>query len=97
VRHGGAGSICGLANVAPELLRPLVHDGRDDPRIGAMVEAVLGYSFMAAIKALVAEALVDPAWRAMRPPLTPLTGADARKLAGKIAAIRDAKPMAKAA
>lgn len=91
VRHGGAGSICGLANVAPELLRPLAHAGRDDPRIAAMVEAVLGHSFMPAIKALVAEALGDPAWRVMLPPLDPLSAAAARKLAARIDAIRDGK------
>ncbi len=100
VRHGGAGTICGLANAEPELMRPLAVDGKDDPRIKAMVEAVLGYSFMPAIKALVSEGLGDPAWRVMRPPLDALSAADARKLAAKIAAIRDgkaARPMAKAA
>lgn len=97
VRHGGAGTICGLANVAPELLRPLAHEGRDDPRIAAMVEAVLGHSFMPAIKALVSEALGDPEWRTMLPPLDPLSAADARKLAAQIAAIRDGKPAARSA
>jgi 4-hydroxy-tetrahydrodipicolinate synthase len=92
VRHGGAGSICGLANVAPELLRPLANEGRDDPRVNAMVDAVLGYSFMSAIKALIADGLGDPAWRAMRAPLDALSAADARKLAARIASIRDAGP-----
>jgi 4-hydroxy-tetrahydrodipicolinate synthase len=88
VRHGGAGTICGLANVAPDLLRPLAVEGTDDPRIAAMVEAVLGHSFMPAIKALISEALGDPAWRIVRPPLEPLAAADARALAGRIAVIR---------
>lgn len=90
VRHGGAGSICGLANVAPDLLRPLAHEGKDDPRINRMVEAVLNYSFMPAIKALVAERLGDPAWRVMRPPLEALSAADGAKLGAAIAAIRQA-------
>ena len=95
VRHGGAGSICGLANVAPDLLRPLAHDGKEDRRVNAMVEVLLSYSVMSAIKALVGEALGDPAWRVMRPPLDALSAADARKLAGKLAAIRASKAAAK--
>jgi 4-hydroxy-tetrahydrodipicolinate synthase len=88
VRHGGAGTICGLANIAPDLLRPLAHDGQDDPRVGAMVEAILGYSFMAAIKAMIGHAADDPAWRIMRPPLDALSAGNTRKLAAKLAAIR---------
>jgi 4-hydroxy-tetrahydrodipicolinate synthase len=90
VRHGGAGSICGLANVAPDLLHPLAHEGKDDARINQMVEAVLNYSFMPAIKALVAERLGDPAWRVMRPPLEALSAADGAKLGATMAAIRRA-------
>jgi 4-hydroxy-tetrahydrodipicolinate synthase len=88
VRHGGAGTICGLANIAPELLRPLVHDGKDDKRVNAMVDAILGYSFMSAVKAMIGEALGDPAWRIMRAPLDALSTADTRKLAAKLAAVR---------
>jgi 4-hydroxy-tetrahydrodipicolinate synthase len=88
VRHGGAGTICGLANIAPDLLKPLADKGRDDPRIGAMVEAVLKHSFMPAIKAVIAAELDDPAWRVMRAPLTPLSAAAARGLAARLQAIR---------
>lgn len=94
VRKGGAGSICGLANVAPDLLRPLANDGQDDPRVNAMVDAVLGYSFMPAIKALVGEMNGDAGWRVMRPPLDALSAAEARSLAASVAAIR--APAAKA-
>ncbi len=88
VQNGGAGSICGLANVAPDLLLPLANEGRDDPRIHAMVDAILGYSFMPAIKALISARLGDPDWRIMRPPLDALSAAEATKLAGQIADIR---------
>jgi 4-hydroxy-tetrahydrodipicolinate synthase len=95
VRHGGAGSICGLANVAPDLLRPLAHEGKEDPRVNAMVELLISYPVLAAIKALVGEALGDTAWRVMRPPLDALSAADARKLAGRLAAIRAPKAAAR--
>jgi 4-hydroxy-tetrahydrodipicolinate synthase len=88
VRHGGAGTICGLANIAPELLRPLAHEGVDDPRIKAMVDALLAYTFMSAIKAMIAEDSGDPAWRQMRAPLDAMPVSDARKLAASLAAIR---------
>lgn len=91
VKNGGSGSICGLANVTPDLLRPLANEGKDDQRIHAMVDAILGYSFMPAIKALIAAQLGDPAWRIMRAPLDPLSEADAVTLAGKISAIRAQK------
>ncbi|MCA4910307.1 MAG: dihydrodipicolinate synthase family protein, partial [Methylobacterium sp.] len=77
-----------LANIAPDLLRPLAHEGKEEPRVNAMVEAILGYSFMSAIKAMIGEREGDPAWRAMRPPLDPFTPAQTRKLAGALAAIR---------
>lgn len=88
VRSGGGGSICGLANVAPDLLRPLANEGKDDPRINDMVNAILEHSFMSAIKALIAERLGDAGWRTMRAPLDPMTEAAARDLAGRLAAIR---------
>lgn len=88
VQNGGSGSICGLANITPDLLRPLANEGRDDPRIHAMVDAILGYSFMPAIKALIAAALDDPDWRIMRAPLDALSGTEATTLARQIADIR---------
>ena len=91
VRMGGAGSICGLANIAPDLLRPLAIDGADDPRVNAMVDALLAFSFMAAIKAMIADRLGDPAWSTMRPPLAALPAKDLRSLAASLAAVRIAK------
>lgn len=91
VRAGGAGTICGLANVAPDLLGPLAREGRDDPKVTAMVEAILSYSFMSAIKALISARTNDAGWRIMRPPLDPLSAAQTRKLAAAIAAVRSAK------
>jgi 4-hydroxy-tetrahydrodipicolinate synthase len=88
VAAGGAGSICGLANVAPDLLLPLANEGHDDARVHAMVEAILRFPFMPAIKALIAARLDDPDWRIMRAPLDALDEADARSLAADIAGIR---------
>jgi 4-hydroxy-tetrahydrodipicolinate synthase len=91
VRMGGAGTICGLANICPALLRPLAHDGVDDPRVGWIVDAILAHPFMPAIKALIADRLGDPGWTVMRPPLTPLAAADGHALAAAVRAITAAK------
>lgn len=88
VRMGGGGSICGLANIAPDLLRPLAHEGQDDARVGAMVEEIIKRPVMAAVKALIADRLGDDGWRAMRPPLDALPAAEGPVLAATIARIR---------
>jgi 4-hydroxy-tetrahydrodipicolinate synthase len=91
VRMGGAGSICGLANIAPDLLRPLAVDGADDRRVNDMVDRLLAYSFMSAIKAMIAHRLDDPAWAVMRAPLAALPAKDAHLLAASLASVRTAK------
>lgn len=91
VRNGGAGTICGLANLLPGLMREAVHEGIDDPRIAAAVEAVARHPFMPAVKALIAHRRRDPAWRIMAPPLSPLPDADAQRLIRDFDAVAAAK------
>jgi 4-hydroxy-tetrahydrodipicolinate synthase len=75
-RAGAQGAISGLANLCPDLLLPLANEGREDPRIVRLVEDILAYPVMAAVKALIAHRHGDPGWAAMRPPLTELAAAD---------------------
>ena len=91
VRLGGAGSICGLANLMPSLLRKAAHDGVDDPRFTGAVAAVMRYPFMAAVKAAIAARRRDPRWRLMAPPLTALTEADAQRLGADLDAVLAAR------
>lgn len=81
VRLGAAGAISGCANFMPELLLPLVHEGRDDPRIHAIVDELLCYPVTPAVKALVAHRTGDDTWRRVAPPLAPLTDEESRLLA----------------
>jgi 4-hydroxy-tetrahydrodipicolinate synthase len=80
VREGGSGSICGLANLRPELLRPAAWEGKDDPRIAACVTAIIADPFMPAVKALIAWRQKDPEWLRMRAPVVALDAARARAL-----------------
>jgi 4-hydroxy-tetrahydrodipicolinate synthase len=91
VREGGSGSICGLANLRPDLLRAAAWEGTDDPRIGACVQAIVADPFMPAIKALIAHRERDPEWRRMRAPVVELDEARARALAARFEAAQGAK------
>jgi 4-hydroxy-tetrahydrodipicolinate synthase len=85
---GASGAISGMLNVIPDLMQPLL-DGIEEPRVNAMVEAVLAHPVTAAVKALVGLRRNDPvAWSRMRAPLASLGEADVRKLGAAIDAIR---------
>jgi 4-hydroxy-tetrahydrodipicolinate synthase len=85
---GASGAITGLANIAPDLMLPLI-DGIEEPRVNAMVELVLPYAVTAAVKALVGLRRNDPvAWSRMRAPLASLAEGDVRKLGAAVDAIR---------
>lgn len=86
---GASGAITGLANIAPDLMKPLI-DGIEEPRVNAMVEAVLPFAVTAAVKALVGHRRKDPvAWSRMRAPLRSLGEAECVRLFAAIDAIRE--------
>jgi 4-hydroxy-tetrahydrodipicolinate synthase len=85
---GASGAITGLANIAPDLMKSLI-DGIEEPRVNAMVEAVLPYAVTAAVKALVGHRRKDAAaWSRMRAPLKSLGESDCLKLFAAVDAIR---------
>jgi 4-hydroxy-tetrahydrodipicolinate synthase len=81
---GGAGTICGIANLFPRLLRrlydnALTADHQDDlKRVETFVAALERYPLFAAFKALQAELTGDDGWAALRPPLLALDRAARR-------------------
>ncbi|MGH8712974.1 MAG: dihydrodipicolinate synthase family protein [Casimicrobiaceae bacterium] len=85
-RLGGAGTICGIANLYPRLLRRL-YDRSLDPApsdelalIERFLAAIRPFPIFAALKALQAELTGDAVWRSPRAPLLALSAADARAL-----------------
>jgi 4-hydroxy-tetrahydrodipicolinate synthase len=81
---GGAGTICGVANLYPRLLRRLYDQAlttgaKDDlARVEAFVSLLDRVPIFAAFKALLAELTGDPAWEALCPPLVAMDR-DARR------------------
>ncbi|TAG28001.1 MAG: dihydrodipicolinate synthase family protein [Burkholderiales bacterium] len=78
---GGAGSICGLANIAPDLMRRMMDvpagvSAADDKLMRdllALLSLEPGMPFVSAYKVMLAEQTGDDAWLRVRAPLTPLT------------------------
>ena len=72
VAAGGAGTICGVANVTPPLvqalLQPVVKPDAEQ-RIARFIEVLSRFPFLPAFKAMKAGQLRDPQWRAVRAPL----------------------------
>jgi 4-hydroxy-tetrahydrodipicolinate synthase len=87
VRSGAEGSICGLANFASALLRPLIYEGRDDERVNRVVDLVCAYPVLPAVKALVGHIHDDPGFGAMRPPVGALDAENKRTLSKAFDAI----------
>lgn len=89
MRAGGAGTICGLANLYPGLVAALL---RPDPapedrhRVETFLNIVAPYPFVPAFKALLAAATGDPAWRIPRPPLLALPEAERARLLAALGA-----------
>ena len=85
---GASGTICGLANVVPDLMQAPVN-GLEEPRIAAIIELLLPYAVTAAVKALVGHRRNDPvAWSRLRAPLRSLNDAECRALFAAVDAIR---------
>ncbi|WMS43932.1 dihydrodipicolinate synthase family protein [Acuticoccus sp. MNP-M23] len=78
--RGAQGSICGLANIEPALLRSVIHDGADDPRLKAAVDLIVSHPVMPAVKAMVAHRHGDSGYARTRPPLVDLAPEQAKSL-----------------
>jgi len=90
LRAGGSGTICGVANLFPELVRALLTPTvtpADEQRVATFIEIAFRQPFLAGFKAILAEQTRNPAWQAVRAPLVPLAVESRRAL---LAALRKA-------
>ena len=78
MKAGGAGTICGVANVYPGLVRALLSPAvtaADEARIATFLEIAFRQPLLPGMKAIVADRTGDPGWLASRAPLLPLDNA----------------------
>lgn len=90
MRAGGAGTVCGVANLFPDLAAALLRPDAladDEARIRSLLDIVLRYPFVPAFKAVRAAQTGDPGWLMPKPPLSPLTEVERASL---IAALHSA-------
>jgi 4-hydroxy-tetrahydrodipicolinate synthase len=87
VRHGGAGTICGLANHIPERLQKVAQRGEEEACLAPLIAAIARHPFIPAGKALLAARKRDPAWARCAAPLAALDAAAAASLAAEAEAV----------
>jgi 4-hydroxy-tetrahydrodipicolinate synthase len=93
--RGGAGTICGLANVIPGVLRRMMNEEAptDRGQCLATVQAVDSVfsrgPFIPALKAIVADQTGEAAWRRVLPPLAELAPADEQRLMADVRRLVD--------
>ena len=87
VRLGAQGAISGLANIIAPRLLPLAREGRDDAEVVQLVDELIKYPVIPAVKSLIAHKTGDKVWCRARPPLVPLTQTDHALLTDAYSAI----------
>ena len=93
MQMGGAGSVCGLANLAPRLIKRVIDNPgqlspHDSALIGKLLSLIGNNSFVPIFKIVLAEQKNDAAWLRVRPPMAQL---DADAVAQVVASYRDFK------
>ena len=90
LRAGGAGTICGIANVYPDLVRALLAPAvaaAAEARMARFLAVLARFPFLPAFKAIKAAQTGDAAWQALRTPWVGLADDKRRDL---ITSLRDA-------
>jgi len=80
MRIGASGAIAGTGNVIPEVIRAIVHQGSEQPNLPILIDTLLCYPVIPAVKALIAHRLAAPEWLRVRPPLTAMEASIAKTL-----------------
>ncbi|MEY8097311.1 dihydrodipicolinate synthase family protein [Falsihalocynthiibacter sp. S25ZX9] len=70
--NGAEGSICGVSNFLPGLLRKIIHEGADARLLSGIVDMVVAGPVTPSVKVLTAHVSGDPDFIRVRPPLSQL-------------------------
>ncbi len=86
VAEGGAGTICGMANIVPQLVRAMFTDAA---ALGPMQAALdlMAAPFLPVLKSVLAAQTGDAGWLRVRAPLRPVDAAIGQRIAASLAGI----------
>jgi 4-hydroxy-tetrahydrodipicolinate synthase len=82
---GGTGSINGMSNVVPAMVRAMFNDAGAEVTMRKAANLLAGVPFAPAVKAAMAARRGDGSWRAVRPPLRPMDAAVGARIAAGLA------------
>lgn len=86
IAEGGAGTICGMANIVPELVKAMIDGPGAEARMQAAIDVLMsGPSLVPTMKAILAAQTGDAGWLRVRPPLRP--GSDGAAWKAKLDAL----------
>ncbi len=80
---GGAGSICGMANLHTERIRRLFDTHTEDANLSSMVTAIVSVPVIPALKQVMAAMTGDASWANLRAPFQPLSAEDSAVIKAK--------------
>lgn len=93
LRAGGAGTICGAANLFPRIVRSLFNpDGSPEAerRLATLLQILARHPFVPSFKAALAGQLDDRCWSEVQPPLMRLSDTDIHRLEHDLKNLADA-------
>jgi 4-hydroxy-tetrahydrodipicolinate synthase len=90
--EGGVGTICGMANLVPTLVREMFNGPDATARMQAACDTLSGGHFLSGLKAALAAATGDAAWRAVRAPLRAAEPTRGARIASALAALTARQP-----
>ena len=89
--EGGTGTICGMANLVPAMVRAMFTDPHAEAPLRAAL-ASMPAPFLPVMKSTLAARTANPGWRRVRPPLTEASEAAGQEAAHALAALASAQP-----
>jgi 4-hydroxy-tetrahydrodipicolinate synthase len=99
LKAGGTGTICGVANLAPALVRALMNSdvtSADEARIATFIEIAFRQALLPGFKSMLADQTGDEGWLAVRAPLVALAARERQALRAALHAAGLASPAASA-
>lgn len=86
--EGGTGTICGMANVVPDMVRAMFTNAAAEPAMQAACDEFADSAFLPLMKAALSAITGDAAWRRVRAPLRAADPARGARIASALAALQ---------